>query len=481
MPPESPADAPYAERDAANARAVAAWRLRWGHRALWSLPLNAGLILVAAVLLLRGEAEDPRANYVKSLAALLALAPPPVKKEENAFEDYKLAQLAYVGFTGASDDNPFWKTNDDSKYFDDAATLALWSANATAIGHLQAGAQKERCDWGIDYSVIPWACPSLLTWREHANLLALDARCRARKGDHQGAAKSLVAIHQLARHLDGPPAHLISAMVALAMDAIACEALEAVLVWDTPSKADDLSAYRKAFARPEDPYRRYARSFETEKTSTLCLMDGITSGELARGTAGLLKAPGVFSLLTYGSDRKCYEAVSNAEIEALRNGKQPEDARTLIDRFQTGPAPLTNLCIPSLSRSLLAEIEIYEHGLLVDTALVLLQFRTKYGRDPATLAELVPEFLPAIPIGPVNNEPLRLRYEIAGCRETGRWFLEPYLDGKPTVRIYTVGPNGRDDGGLYDGSSNYDRMYKGKDDTIVILPALPTSNAKEQK
>jgi hypothetical protein len=423
------------------------------------------------VLLLRGSTEDPHANYVKSREALMALAPPHVPKSENAFEDYKLAGKAYVGFTGAADNNPFWKTNDDSKYFDDPATLTLWSANSNAISLLQKGAQKEKCDWGIDYTVIPWGLTSLVTCRENANLLALDARCRAHKGDHQGAANSLATIRKMARHVDSPPI-LISSLVSAAMEAISCEALEAILVWDTPHSIGDLASYRDAISQRENPYQRFVRSIELEKVHNLYLLDGIATGAIM--PPGWLPSYTV-SPLSYGFDRECYEAVANKIVESLRRGEPPEDGPVLIGRYQCGPVPFCNLMVPGTSRSILAVVEIYERALLDDVALALLQFRVKHGRDANTLTELVPEFLPSLPHGAVNNEFVRMRTDVKGAKDTGAYFFADYLEGKPVIRIYTVGPNGKDDGGFRDTVCPIE-----KDDTIVIIP-MPLTETTEQK
>ena len=53
------------------------------------------------------------------------------------------------------------------------------------------------------------------------------------------------------------------------------------------------------------------------------------------------------------------------------------------------------------------------------------------GREPASLAELVPALLPAVPVDPYSGKPLVYR-----------------LDPKGFV-LYSVGPNGRDDGGVH--------------------------------
>ncbi len=63
------------------------------------------------------------------------------------------------------------------------------------------------------------------------------------------------------------------------------------------------------------------------------------------------------------------------------------------------------------------------------------RFRLRHGRWPEALAELVPDFLSAVPLDPLDGRPLRLRR------------LE---DG---VVVYSVGLDGKDDGGRLDGKA----------------------------
>jgi len=64
------------------------------------------------------------------------------------------------------------------------------------------------------------------------------------------------------------------------------------------------------------------------------------------------------------------------------------------------------------------------------TAIALKRFQLKHGRWPETAGELVPEFLPSVPIDPYDGKPLK---------------YHPNPDG--TFLLYSVGENGVDDGG----------------------------------
>src|SRR5690606_27973135 len=80
----------------------------------------------------------------------------------------------------------------------------------------------------------------------------------------------------------------------------------------------------------------------------------------------------------------------------------------------------------------------------VRTMLAIAEFEAAHGRPPATLDELVPEYLAAVPLDPYAIEgagakglaPLRYRVLEKDADEHGRAYL-----------LYTVAADGEDDGG----------------------------------
>jgi hypothetical protein len=67
---------------------------------------------------------------------------------------------------------------------------------------------------------------------------------------------------------------------------------------------------------------------------------------------------------------------------------------------------------------------------MATTAIALKRYQLKYGNYPTDLKAMVPEFLPAVPLDPVDGQPLR---------------YHPKANG--TFLLYSVGENGKDDGG----------------------------------
>jgi hypothetical protein len=67
---------------------------------------------------------------------------------------------------------------------------------------------------------------------------------------------------------------------------------------------------------------------------------------------------------------------------------------------------------------------------IVITATALKRYQLHHGNYPPDLPSLVPEYLTAVPLDPVDGNPLRYRANADG-----------------TFLLYSIGPNGRDDGG----------------------------------
>lgn len=67
---------------------------------------------------------------------------------------------------------------------------------------------------------------------------------------------------------------------------------------------------------------------------------------------------------------------------------------------------------------------------IVITAIALKRYQLKYGKYPQDLKSLAPEFVAVVPPDPIDGQPLRYR-----------------LNGDGTFLLYSIGPDGKDDGG----------------------------------
>ena len=122
-------------------------------------------------------------------------------------------------------------------------------------------------------------------------------------------------------------------------------------------------------------------------------------------------------------------------------------------RFQ-----FSSTIIPKISRAALTTVRSETLRRLTITVIALERYRLRQGRPPNDLAALVPELLSAVPIDPMSGKPLSYRLAEGG-----------------TFALYSVGEDGRDDGGDPTSlmATNRFDLWSGKDalwPTAVINP-----------
>jgi len=104
-----------------------------------------------------------------------------------------------------------------------------------------------------------------------------------------------------------------------------------------------------------------------------------------------------------------------------------------LDSIFTGKTDYHNMLSESvvtltgLSRKVM-RIEVARQTVI--TAIALKRYQLNHGNYPERLSELMPEFLAAVPLDPVDGQPLRYRKNAGG-----------------SFSLYSIGENGKDDGG----------------------------------
>ncbi len=110
-----------------------------------------------------------------------------------------------------------------------------------------------------------------------------------------------------------------------------------------------------------------------------------------------------------------------------------------IDSVAPSICLVTRVVIPALSSVFKTSRQSKARRQTVLTALATERYRQQHNQFPTQLKDLVPDFLDAVPLDPFDSQPLRYRTEPTG------------------VIIYSIGPDGNDDGGQLfgpDGSQN---------------------------
>ena len=268
----------------------------------------------------------------------------------------------------------------------------------------------------------------------------------------------------LARSLIGEPV-LISQLVLVAGVAIAADGLNQV-VNRTTLPPESLGELSKAFQSMED-YDVRGEGFNCAimggKISHQALLENRKEmiRLLGAGASGRPDAESrrLLAYLKQDGDLKPEQhflETTYQEILAARQAAFPERLKEVADlvRQRTAEAKdqglqLSALLLSGLDAHVVREARGLANLRLATAAVALEQFRVEHGsRYPASLSELVPNYLAAPPADPFDGQPLRYRKHGPG-----------YL-------LYSIGPDLKDDGG---------ERKKGKDGDIVFTIVTPPS------
>ncbi|MEZ6319256.1 MAG: hypothetical protein R3B49_10985, partial [Phycisphaerales bacterium] len=318
--------------------------------------------------------------------------------------------------------------------------------------------------------------PDLGGMRAMARLLQFDAKLAADDGDSARAAADIGAIANLSRQLGQEP-FLISNLVSIAVHNLAC--VEAVRLVDRHPElvdADALAAmsHELAAARGEITLRLDSeRDMFEDFLQRGFTDDGHGNGHLTPAGLGMLTAVewtndhDADKLFRYGQDPADWNAASR--VAAPTSQLAVADRRTLSntyamlmghvqDAIESGPSSLATLPyetgawlegLPPVRKARLAPITTLmpamEHSVAsyfrwrasADATLTVLAieaYRRRTGEVPATLADLPPALLPAVPPDPFDPGGL-IKYHVRADDPGG------YV-------VYFNGADGDDDGGV---------------------------------
>jgi hypothetical protein len=154
--------------------------------------------------------------------------------------------------------------------------------------------------------------------------------------------------------------------------------------------------------------------------------------------------------------RVAQSATSNSSLRTIEGdmGSLLERAtdKGFYDRLRFPPPE----CILSLSKTIQKAMRAETDRSLTIAAIALKRHYLRHGKYPNTLSALVPEFLPAIPQDFMDGQPLRYRHE------------------DNSFTLYSVGDNGRDDGGdITPVASSSGRQLWQRRDYVWPAPATP--------
>jgi hypothetical protein len=279
--------------------------------------------------------------------------------------------------------------------------------------------------------------------------LSLRAHAAVAAGDSAAAARSILAITRLAQACK-QEALLIGFLVGNTLELMALEPLwfglhEHVLT------EEDLRLLQNAFAADETT-AALLLALRGEMAAGLNAVEYLQTAADGKTTVGA----DVAAALGSGAGQAVWWVLPNGLFDHWKSVIADMELRHLIQPLKTGgllqsvrtrdameaeikghsnvvlhpDRIMANLMLPSVSQISVSALLAEARRRQALAALALERFFVKQARHPATLEELVPEFLPSVPLDPCDGKPLRYRMTTAG-----------------RSMLWSVGFDGQDDGG----------------------------------
>jgi hypothetical protein len=342
-----------------------------------------------------------------------------------------------------------------------AAVADLLARHAGTLDALRRAADRPGCRFVRD-----WSRPSLAmiladvaSVRQAARLLAIAARRRAADGDMTAALADVVRLRRMAMHVAAEP-FLISGLIGATVDTTSLETLVKIL--PAVTAADAAAAAEPAIddlVRGPVSFQRHIIGEEAFGQAAIAsLADGSLADDenqqlppLPRGAMILFRC---FSL---PNDLAAYTSCMRQSRALLERADMPRSTFRELDReaemvltesMFPRKSVLVDMLGPAIHGILKSQASNRARHRAAEVILAATRARLKTGSLPESADSLVPEFLIALPADPYRDQgPLTVKIDAAG------WL------------VYSVGPDGEDDGGPPQDSEHVD----GNDDVGLRL------------
>lgn len=293
--------------------------------------------------------------------------------------------------------------------------------------------------------------PYLNAIRDMATALKVRALLRLGSGDFDGFRKDTLAVLRFARLASQSPV-LVGKLVAIGCEALGNSIINVSAAGGnlTAEQCDrlfaDLGELPPAGPDVGDCFEFSERFMMLDVMVNFAVYGPVQGARIIKGDRANIKP-----METPGKDwdaalRKCngwfdrLAAVGKEPTHALRmkaSAQIEKDAEELhkktsgmFSAFAPIEDNLISILIPTSGRAFQTQTRIAMDRELTQIALAMRAYQARNGKYPASLAELSPKYLKTIPTDRFTEKPLVYRLEGAG-----------YV-------IYSLGPNGRDDGGV---------------------------------
>lgn len=475
-------------------------RRRW----VWPVVLGLlGLLIVTPTVVwwraeqaergLRGLVAQLRAAGEPTVPA--DLETPPIPPDRNAVPDLRAAAKAidvggdpWAAYTKARWEFPLSGA-------ELAQAEAVVEANRESLRRVEAGVAKGQVDWGVKFTtpmmLMNW--PDLNEQRELALLLHGAALVEHERGNDRAALRHAGEILFVGRAVGRTPI-LISYLVSVGITALGCDAI--VQIVPDLRVGPDTGAATMAATRgqvkaliaelldEQEARQALVRAFRGERVSYLDSTAATLSGRMNTAAGGGGPAPrpragaGFVAIFVKPMFHRSARVVV-AHLGEMIQGADAPDWPAYQRRVPKEPAEVTkepkkymlaSIFLPSIDRVAKHHYRILADRRLAAVCLAARLYAIDHGGQlPAKLEDLVPDYLPAVPLDPLTaGKPLQ------------------YVADPDRPRVYSVGDNEKDDGGN-DPDPNLSPAEQRKvADEVRHLkrqpkPAPPTDDANEPR
>lgn len=341
------------------------------------------------------------------------LPSPAATPSPNAYEDYARAGLMVdsdwkriytIGHSLAEGERPV-----DADDWVQAQTLV--EKHADALATLRLGMGKEYLY--PDLSPDNWRSSSGTRYKALAHLLVLQGKLKLRAGDSHGALQCYLDTV----HLGESISHGDWMIGYLTARSIEREGLRAIDEEIANLSSADAEAAVHTLAETADRHASLVEALTTQKRFQ------------QQYAVGLMEKPGYWFEAALWPRRTVMHNVTAAMDAQIELAKHPYDRKAI-------PIPqhsdwMSNLLTPDFTYMSFVEASSAARRCLTTTALAIKAYQAEHGgTSPASLSELVPQYLPAVPADPFQS-----------AKPLG------YLQRDGQRVLYSIGPDGVDNGG----------------------------------
>lgn len=425
----------------------------WSPLALFTLFLLTKSVTAGTILFLN-QTVAAKAQALQNEAAILMTThlPPNLSDLENAEGLYRGASVIF------EDDDEFQGfLQDTAESSGDPLTLeeiAFLNRHAETLEILRQAAARPTCRFIRDYSrpSVDMLLPEIQFFRNAARILSVSARHQVSLGAIPAALRDVISIMNISRHASSEPI-LISGLVGLAIDSIAIDTLIDVLPF---IDADNLALLKRdeihnflstppSLAKNiygEEAFGLYVFSifgtggFDQWQLASFIMDDLDVPDSIVQQDTFFNPALAAYRIFLFPQDLTAYQQTMHTYQRVAESSNSYAAKQTTLKRieddFSSGRPKgfVTALLTPAIGKA----IENVEKARMRHTtalvAIAATEFRITHDSLPEKADVLVPKLLPFLPKD-VFVDKSRLRYSVKN-------------DG---VAIYSVGPNGKDDGG----------------------------------